>query len=181
MYRFVAACCAYNNEFHLQPFQILSVVCAASVVIPLASTFMELEVDVWIVVVLAMGGSTLCITGLVLRNIVKSDSYMSKGVPKMLRHQIRLNRRARADLVERERNMLNSGSGHSDGLDSSLCSMEAADERLGLLAESIEEMHVHPKMFGLDLEREKMVRVGVGLGTGLVTTIFRLAVRFEET
>ena len=82
------------GEFHKAPFEVLALVCVASVIGVFAGSVMDLELDFWNVWLFASGVAVLVVMLKVFHQLVQLDARFVKTIVKMLRRQRRLNEEA---------------------------------------------------------------------------------------
>ncbi|GMI36333.1 hypothetical protein TeGR_g2771 [Tetraparma gracilis] len=165
---YISSACNRISWWHKGPFEVLSVLCIVCAGSVFVGSLLEVEVDVWNVLLLLMGFVSLPVMVRVFLLIIGVDSKLFRGLKKGLRHQKRMN----------ETMIIHDRARGGRGLlsDETIRDMREANEAIDVMCAEIDDTHRTPKLFGLlPLTRDNLVKMSGAIAAGLFTTILRQA------
>jgi hypothetical protein len=168
LYSCLSANVYYECKYVKKTYEIMSIVCVASVAIVFVGlTLLDVDIQAWRVMLFLQGILTLVVMLVFFFRIVVMHSKLGKLMVILIRHQRRLNEVAvEEDECEDEKQVSEEQIRH----------FKAANKALDRFVERILDTHMPQKLLGiLPMTHENMVKLGAAIGAALFTTVLRKA------
>jgi hypothetical protein len=169
LYFCVRSICFAYGEYHKSPFEILMLLCVASVLTVVVGSAYELEVDTWNATLFIEGSAVLVIASAVFLRMVTMHERMGVEMRQRLWYQRRLNDEA---VIREEMSVVKDNENNQSN--ERVRRLEQASNKIERLREEIKHIHGPHRLLGfIPLTRDNVVKGSAAIAFGLFGTVLR--------